>query len=218
MPEERNGHAAVPDFSLTDNAILTARDRMGLAGGGLINAGKARDYAAEVIKGFAVKATGPEALAESLSGGNLQKYIMGREILQTPEVLVVSQPTWGVDAGAAAAIHQALVDLAARGLGDRGHLPGPRRTAGAVATALAVINQGRLSPVMRVGEVAIDEIGLLMGGVHGDPKATAELAHDPHLADIYDTPARSRPCALASRSARSCRAPCSTSRRSSPWR
>ena len=185
VPEERNGHAAVPDFSLTDNAILTARDRMGLARSGLIDGGKARAFAAEVIKGFAVKATGPEALAESLSGGNLQKYIMGREIMQAPEVLVVSQPTWGVDAGAAAAIHQALVDLAARGSAivvisqDLDELL-------TLSDGLAVINQGRLSPVMRVADVAIDEIGLLMGGVHGDPKATAELAHDPHLADLYD--------------------------------
>ncbi len=188
VPEERNGHGAVPDFSLTENAVLTARDRMGLATGGLIHAGKARDYAGRVITGFAVKATGPEALAESLSGGNLQKFIMGREILQTPEVLVVSQPTWGVDAGAAAAIHQALVDLAARGSAivvisqDLDELL-------ALSDGLAVINQGRLSAVMRVGEVAIDEIGLLMGGVHGDPKATAALAHDPQIRDLYDTPA-----------------------------
>jgi ABC-type uncharacterized transport system ATPase subunit len=185
VPEERNGHAAVPDFSLTDNAVLTARDRMGLARGGIIDGGRARTYAGEVIRAFAVKATGPEALAESLSGGNLQKFIMGREILQTPEVLIVSQPTWGVDAGAAAAIHQALVDLAARGSAivvisqDLDELL-------TLSDGLAVINQGRLSPVMRVGEVAIDEIGLLMGGVHGDPKATAELAHDSHLADLYD--------------------------------
>ena len=185
VPEERNGHAAVPDFSLTDNAVLTARDRMGLARGGIIDGGRARTYAGEVIRAFAVKATGPEALAESLSGGNLQKFIMGREILQTPEVLIVSQPTWGVDAGAAAAIHQALVDLAARGSAivvisqDLDELL-------TLSDGLAVINQGRLSPVMRVGEVAIDEIGLLMGGVHGDPKATAALAHDPMLADLYD--------------------------------
>ncbi len=185
MPEERNGHGAVPDFSLTDNAILTARDRMGLARSGLIDGRKAHDYAAKIIQAFAVKATGPEALAESLSGGNLQKYIMGREILQTPDVLIVSQPTWGVDAGAAAAIHQAIVDLAARGSAivvisqDLDELL-------ALSDGLAVINQGRLSPVMRVGEVAIDEIGLLMGGVHGDPEATAELAHDPHLAELYD--------------------------------
>ncbi|MBN9346736.1 MAG: ABC transporter ATP-binding protein, partial [Devosia sp.] len=115
VPEERNGHAAVPDFTLSDNAVLTARDRLGLAVRGLIRPGAAKKYAGDVISTFAVKATGSEAAAGSLSGGNLQKYIMGREILQKPTVLVVSQPTWGVDAGAAAAIHQAIVDLAATG-------------------------------------------------------------------------------------------------------
>ena len=87
---------------------------------------------------------GPEATAGSLSGGNLQKYIMGREILQQPGVLVVSQPTWGVDAGAAAAIHQALVDLAAAGSAivvisqDLDELL-------SLCDTLAVINEGRLS-------------------------------------------------------------------------
>src|SRR6202011_4938160 len=82
---------------------------------GLIDPGKATHYAAEVIGAYTVKATGPGALAGSLSGGNLQKFIMGREILQEPIALVVSQPTWGVDAGAAGAIRQAIVDLAGRG-------------------------------------------------------------------------------------------------------
>ena len=115
VPEERNGHAAVGEFSLTDNGSLTGRDRMEMVRFGLIDPAKATNYAAEVIGAFTVKATGPGALAGSLSGGNLQKFIMGREILQRPEALVVCQPTWGVDAGAAAAIHQAIVDLAARG-------------------------------------------------------------------------------------------------------
>jgi len=115
VPEERNGHAAVGEFSLSDNSILTARDRLGMVVLGLINSGAARTYTGQVIAEFAVKALGPSSMAGSLSGGNLQKYIMGREILQKPSVLVVSQPTWGVDAGAAAAIHQALVDLAAAG-------------------------------------------------------------------------------------------------------
>src|SRR5260370_33350368 len=115
VPEERNGHAAVGEFSLTDNASLTGRERMDMVRFGLIDPAKATNYATEVIGAFTVKATGPGALAGSLSGGNLQKFIMGREILQRPEALVVCQPTWGVDAGAAAAIHQAIVDLAARG-------------------------------------------------------------------------------------------------------
>lgn len=170
VPEERNGHAAVPVFSLADNAILTARDRLGMVRAGLLDARAARTYAGEVIEAFAVKATGPGALAESLSGGNLQKYIMGREILQKPQVLVVSQPTWGVDAGAAAAIHQALVDLAAEGSAivvisqDLDELL-------SLCDTLAVINGGRLSAPMAVAEAKIEEIGLLMGGIHGEAHA-----------------------------------------------
>ncbi len=167
VPEERNGHAAVPTFSLTDNAVLTARDRLGMVRAGLIDARAARTYAGEVIEAFSVKATGPGAAAESLSGGNLQKYIMGREILQKPQVLVVSQPTWGVDAGAAAAIHQALVDLAATGSAivvisqDLDELLG-------LCDTLAVINEGRLSAPMKVADAKIEEIGLLRGGIHGE--------------------------------------------------
>ena len=166
VPEERNGHAAVGDFSLSDNAILTARDRLGMVMMGLINSGAAKTYPGKVIADFAVKALGPASTAGSLSGGNLQKFIMGREILQKPSVLVVSQPTWGVDAGAAAAIHQALVDLAAAGSAivvisqDLDELR-------ALCDTLAVINMGHLSPARPVAEVTVEEIGLLMGGVHG---------------------------------------------------
>ncbi|MCD2171346.1 ABC transporter ATP-binding protein [Rhizobium sp. C4] len=180
VPEERNGHAAVPEFTLADNSVLTARDRLGMVKVGLIDQKAARTYAGEVISTFAVKALGPGSTAGSLSGGNLQKYIMGREIMQNPAVLVVSQPTWGVDAGAAAAIHQALVDLAAAGSAivvisqDLDELL-------SLCDTLAVINEGRLSPAMKVADADIEEIGLLMGGVHGDPAATAnlhpELAH-----------------------------------------
>lgn len=170
VPEERNGHAAVGDFSLSDNSVLTARDRLGMVIMGLINSGAAKTYTGKVIADFAVKALGPASTAGSLSGGNLQKYIMGREILQKPSVLVVSQPTWGVDAGAAAAIHQALVDLAAAGSAivvisqDLDELR-------ALSDTLAVINMGRLSPARPTADVSVDEIGLLMGGVHGTTEA-----------------------------------------------
>lgn len=179
VPEERNGHGAVSGFSLLDNAVLTARNRMNMVSWGVINSAAAESYTEEVIHTFAVKTTGPGSTAGSLSGGNLQKFIMGREIMQTPEVLVVSQPTWGVDAGAAAAIHQSLVDLAARGSAivvisqDLDELL-------AICDNMAVINEGHLSKRLKVGEASIDEIGLLMGGVHGDPFATAELTEGVH--------------------------------------
>lgn len=175
VPEERNGHAAVPDFSLADNAILTARHRIPLAPLGLISMGDVRRFADGVIKRFDVRTTGTAALARLLSGGNLQKFIMGREIGQTPSVLVVCQPTWGVDAGAAAAIRQELVDLAAKGSAvvvisqDLDELL-------ELADRLCVINEGRLSAPRDVASLGIDEIGLMMGGVHGEAGA-GEAAH-----------------------------------------
>lgn len=184
VPEERYGHAAVPALTLTENAVLTARIRRNLAPGGVIDGRAAETFTKDVIKTFDVKTTGPRAAAASLSGGNLQKFIMGREIMQTPEVLVVSQPTWGVDAGAAAAIHQALIDLAARGSAvviisqDLDELL-------ALCGAMAVINEGRLSRTLKVDGASIDEIGLLMGGVHGDPSAAAQI---PGAAPAPDTP------------------------------
>ncbi|MFJ5367741.1 ABC transporter ATP-binding protein [Bosea sp. CER48] len=166
VPEERNGHAAVPDFSLADNGVLTARHRLPLAPHGFISRGAVRRFTDGVIKLFDVRTTGNAALARSLSGGNLQKFIMGREIGQQPAVLVVSQPTWGVDAGAAAAIRQELVDLAAKGSAvvvisqDLDELL-------ELADRLCVINEGRLSAPRPVASLGIDEIGLMMGGIHG---------------------------------------------------
>src|SRR6202789_2246595 len=183
VPEERNGHAAVGDFTLLENGVLTARRRMGFMQGGLINSSRAFAYADRVIKTFAVKALGPRSTAGSLSGGHLQKFIMGREILQEPTALVVSQPTWGVDAGAAGAIRQAIVDLAGRGCAvvvvsqDLDGLPD-------FSVCLAFFTLGSLSRVMKVGEVSIEEIGLLMGGVHGDPEATVEMTEALHAHPI----------------------------------
>ncbi|MCO5092509.1 ABC transporter ATP-binding protein [Bosea sp. (in: a-proteobacteria)] len=166
VPEERNGHAAVPDFSLAENAVLTARHRLKLTPRGFISAAAVARFTEGVIQRFDVRTTGPGALARSLSGGNLQKFIMGREIGQEPSVLVVSQPTWGVDAGAAAAIRQELVDLAAKGSAvivisqDLDELI-------ELTDRLSVINEGRLSVPRPVASLGIDEIGLMMGGVHG---------------------------------------------------
>jgi general nucleoside transport system ATP-binding protein len=168
IPEERNGHAAVPDLTLAENALLSAFDRRALLTNGVIRHARATAFAAEVIDRFSVKATGPEARASSLSGGNLQKFVVGREILQAPNVLIAAQPTWGVDAGAAAAIHQALLDLAGHGVAilvvsqDLDELL-------ALTDRMAVINGGRLSRPLVTGEASIAEIGLLMGGLHDLP-------------------------------------------------
>jgi len=175
IPEERNGHAAVPDMSLLDNVFLSGHRRMGLLAGGFIRSEPTSAFTNDVIKQFAVVADGSDATAGSLSGGNLQKFIVGREILQAPGVLVASQPTWGVDAGAAAAIHQALIDLAAAGAAvlvisqDLDELL-------TLTDRLAVMNEGRLSEPIETRTASIDEIGLLMGGLHGMEADTAETS------------------------------------------
>jgi ABC-type uncharacterized transport system ATPase subunit len=163
VPEERNGHAAVPDFTLAENVVLTARHRLPLAPSGLIRQGPVERYASDVIARFDVRTTGPAALAGALSGGNLQKFIMGREIGQRPDVLVVAQPTWGVDAGAAAAIHQALLRLARDGTAiliisqDLDELM-------AICDRIAVIADGRLTEARAVETLTIESIGINMGG------------------------------------------------------
>jgi len=170
-PEERLGHAAAPDMSLTENALLTGAVRENLVQRGFLRWGAARDFAQSVIEAFDVRTPGPENAARSLSGGNLQKFVIGREVLQRPEVLVVNQPTWGVDASAAAAIRQALLDLSAKGAAivcisqDLDELM-------EISDRFAALNEGRLSAARPTPELSVEEIGLMMGGAHG-----MEVAH-----------------------------------------
>ncbi|NNE52329.1 MAG: ABC transporter ATP-binding protein [Sulfitobacter sp.] len=170
-PEERLGHAAVPDMSLTENAMLTGAAREGLEKGGLLDWSAARAFAERIIETFDVRTPGPGNAARSLSGGNLQKFVIGREVLQRPELLVVNQPTWGVDASAAAAIRQAILDLAEKGTAvvvisqDLDELM-------EISDRFAALNEGRLSPTRPAQELNVEEIGLMMGGAHG-----MEVAH-----------------------------------------
>ena len=171
-PEERLGHAAAPDMSLTENALLTGAWREKLVSRGFVSYAKARDFAERVILRFDVRTPGPHVAARALSGGNLQKFVIGREILQKPTVLVVNQPTWGVDASAAAAIRQALLDLAHNGAAvvvisqDLDELL-------EVADNFAALNGGRLSAPRPVLGLTMDQIGLMLGGAEGEPHVAA---------------------------------------------
>lgn len=169
-PEDRLGHAAVPDFSLTENTLLTAGPRKGLVKGGLIDHRGARRFAEEVIAAFDVRTPGPGTAAKALSGGNLQKFVIGREVMQAPRVLIVNQPTWGVDAGAAAAVRQSLLDLARQGAGvivisqDLDELL-------ELSDRFSALNEGRLSPPVPTEGLTLDRIGLMLGGAHGMEEA-----------------------------------------------
>ena len=110
VPEERLGRGAVPALSLADNALLTGFDT-DMSQRGFVRRSVVNSFTQQCIDEHDVRCGGHTASAQSLSGGNLQKYIVGREIQFKPKLLVVSQPTWGVDVGAAAAIRQELVTL-----------------------------------------------------------------------------------------------------------
>ena len=162
-PEERLGHAAAPVMSLSQNAFLTGRIRKNLAPGGVMKARRTNAFAREIVERFDVRTPGVHVAAKALSGGNLQKFVIGREVLQAPEVLVVNQPTWGVDAAAAASIRQALRQLAAEGAAvvvisqDLDELM-------EISDTFAVLFEGRLSRPQPAKGLTIEEIGLMMGG------------------------------------------------------
>jgi simple sugar transport system ATP-binding protein len=162
VPDERLGRGAVPSLSLAHNLLLTRSDAIN--GVGWIDMNALKTQAESIINRYKVKAGGAHALAQSLSGGNLQKYIVGREIDAAPKLLIVSQPTWGVDVGASAQIRGALLALRDAGcavlvvseeldelfeLSDRMH----------------VIAQGRLSPSINRADANVALIGSWMSGL-----------------------------------------------------
>ncbi len=164
-PEERLGHAAAPGMSLVENAILSGSVRENLTQNGFLRWGKAREFAEKIIADFDVRTPSAGNAARSLSGGNLQKFVIGREILQRPELLIVNQPTWGVDAAAAAAIRQALLNLAEKGAAvivisqDLDELM-------EISDRFCALNEGRLSDPRPAKGLTVEEIGLMLGGAH----------------------------------------------------
>jgi simple sugar transport system ATP-binding protein len=163
VPEERLGRGAVPGMSLTCNSILTAH-RHGMVRNGLLKFRKAADFAQQCITDFTVKCGSGEDPITSLSGGNMQKYITGREILQTPKLLIVSQPTWGVDVGAANIIRQAMIDLRNNGSAVL-MVSEELDELFEICDRLIVLAQGRVSPSLQVNETNKEEIGLWMSGM-----------------------------------------------------
>ena len=173
VPEERLGHGAVPGFTLSQNVVLTrhATDPA-LVASGMVSRDEAADVCARVIKVFDVRKGKPDPEARSLSGGNLQKFVVGRELDRKPGVLVVNQPTWGVDAGAAATIRQALIDLARQGSAVL-VISQDLDEIFEVADRIAVISRGQMSDPYLSTELSAEKIGLLMAGAH----EVKEMAH-----------------------------------------
>jgi simple sugar transport system ATP-binding protein len=166
VPEERLGHGAVPAFRLSENVVLTRHSSdTGLVRAGIVQFHDAERINARVSADFDVRKAKPDPEARSLSGGNLQKFVLGRELDRKPSVLVVNQPTWGVDAGAAAVIRQALVDLATAGSAVL-VISQDLDEIFEIADRIAVISRGELSEAHPASEMTPEKIGLLMAGAH----------------------------------------------------
>ena len=163
VPEERLGRGAVPTLSLAHNLLLTRNEALS-KGLGWINVAMLQAQAADIIRRFNVKAGGPNAAARSLSGGNLQKFIVGREIDARPRLLIVSQPTWGVDVGAAAQIRGEILALRDQGCAVL-VVSEELDELFELCDRLQVIAKGRLSPSVPIGEATIEKIGEWMSGL-----------------------------------------------------
>ncbi len=166
VPEERLGRGAVPTLSLAHNLLLTRTGAISHPGfaGGWIEVKKLEEHAAAIIKAFNVKAGGPRAVAKSLSGGNLQKFIVGREIDAKPTLFIVSQPTWGVDVGAAAQIRGEILALRDAGCAVL-VVSEELEELFEVSDRLYVIARGRLSPTIAMADATVEKIGEWMSGL-----------------------------------------------------
>jgi general nucleoside transport system ATP-binding protein len=176
VPEERLGHGTAPRMKLSENALLTGHAAGKMVQHGFVNTAATLSTVDRATAAFDVRKAKRDPEAASLSGGNLQKFIVGREILRKPAVLVVSQPTWGVDAGAAAVIRQALLDLAAAGAAvlvtsqDLDELA-------EITDRIAVMFHGRLSEPLATADASREQLGLLMGGSRLEQKEAADAVH-----------------------------------------
>ena len=173
VPEERLGRGAVPSMSLAHNLLLTRSESLGPLG--WIRNRALSEQARGLIERFRVKAGGPQAPAQSLSGGNLQKFIVGREIEARPRLLIVSQPTWGVDVGAAAQIRGEILALRDAGCAVL-VVSEELEELFEICDRLHVMAKGRLSPSLERAQASVERIGEWMSGLW--PEHTpAEAGH-----------------------------------------
>jgi len=169
VPEERLGRGAVPTLGLAHNLLLTRHEPLGW--GGWLRTGAMQAQAERIIERFKVKTAGPHAAARSLSGGNLQKFIVGREIDARPTLLIVSQPTWGVDVGAAAQIRGEILKLRDAGCAVL-VVSEELDELFEISDRLHVLAKGRLSPSVDAKDATVEQIGEWMSGLwHGEVQA-----------------------------------------------
>ena len=163
IPEERIGHATISSFKLSDNFYLTDYINKNSSKFGIVNNQFNKSNAENIIKNYDVRIPYENPTASSLSGGNLQKFIVGREISRAPKLLIASQPTWGVDIGAALEIRKQIINIAENGAlvilisQDIDEIF-------MLSDIISVIYDGKLSKQFNKNKISIEQVGLLMGG------------------------------------------------------
>lgn len=172
VPEDRLAVGMISSLSLADSMVLPWIDRAPFSRRGVIDRKAIRDFAESQIRGFDIRTSGPDARTGTLSGGNLQKALLARELAMNPSLLVAAQPTRGIDIGASEFVHQQLLDLRARGGGIL-LISEDLEELFALSDRIAVMYGGRILADMPVVSATVERIGLLMAGVtDGQPAAS----------------------------------------------
>ena len=163
VPEDRLGHSAVPELTLSENILLSQFLGNDFSKMGILDFKKIDLYTKDVIKKFNVKTPSEKVFAKNLSGGNLQKFVIGREVNSKPKLLIIFQPTWGVDTGAESFIRQSLIKLSKEGSSlivisqDLDELI-------EITHHISVISNGILSKPLETKNLDIKKLGMMMGG------------------------------------------------------
>ena len=165
IPEDRHKRGLILDYTLEDNLVLKAYKNEPFSKNGLINRNKIEKYANEIIDTFDVRSgEGGKSMARSLSGGNQQKGIIGREIQSDPDLLIAVQPTRGLDVGSIEYIHKRLVEQ--RDSGKAVLLVSLELDEILnVSDRIAIVNNGELIGIVNASETDENEVGLMMAGI-----------------------------------------------------
>ena len=170
IPEDRHKRGLILDYTMEDNMVLKVYDKAPFSVRGLINKSKITEYANHIIETFDVRSgEGGSSIARSLSGGNQQKGIIGREIESNPDLLIAVQPTRGLDVGSIEYIHKRLVEQ--RDSGKAVLLVSLELDEILnVSDRIAVVNNGELIGIVNANDTDENEIGLMMAGIKKEAK------------------------------------------------
>ena len=164
-PEDRLEQAAIPQMKIFENVALNNFKSSNFFNNGLINENKIKEHSKKIISDFNVNTDNIELKSQFLSGGNLQKLIIGRELITSPDLLICFNPTWGLDVGAINYIHETLIKINEQNKSiilistDTDELL-------KLSDKISVIHKGKLSNIMNAEEVTSEKLGILMGGAN----------------------------------------------------